>query len=173
MKINLTIRWIAIGIIWSVVLFLTVWNMNKIDRIVAETEKEEVFRMDDIFWNYNSGNISKVLRQRDALTLPIDSVKLGLLSIENNLTALISKYHFNELQFESLPEQTDAVGIPITLSFEGSFEGILPWLNALENDLPYLPVRHLKITADPFSKQSKFQVWLNFRYKIKNLDNGA
>ncbi|MBU0987875.1 MAG: hypothetical protein KKH68_11555 [Proteobacteria bacterium] len=165
---NLTIRWITIGLIWAGALIATYWNIDKIGLIMTEIEKEEVFRLDDSFWSYNSGNISKVLTKRDSLVLPIESIRLGLLSVENSLMALVSKHHFHEVQFESMPEQTGDVGIPINLYFEGPFKEILPWLSTLEQDFPYLPVRHVKITAIPFSKQSKYQFRLYFRYKLSN-----
>jgi hypothetical protein len=171
MKLNLNIRWIAIGLMWAGTIFFTFWNINKIGLIMTEVEKDEVFRMDDIFWINNSKNISKVLAQRDSLRLPIESTKLGLFSVENSLTALALKHNFGEIQIESTPEQTGEVGIPIKLSFEGPFRGIISWLNALEHDFPYLPVRHAKITADPFSKQAKFQFWISFGYKLSNPAN--
>lgn len=171
MKINLTIRWITIGLIWACLPIFTYWNFNKIGLIMATFEKEEVFRMDDNFWTQNSGNISKLLIKRDSLMLPIESIKLGLLSVENSLAALASKHNFSEVQIESMPEQAGAAGIPINLYFEGPFKEILPWLDALQNYFPYLPVKHVKIMAGPLSKQTKFQFRLYFKYKLSNPEN--
>ena len=171
MKVNLTIRWIIICLIWTGPLILTHWNINTIAIIMAKIEKEEIFQKDNQFWRYNSGNISKVLTKKDSLVLPIESIKLGLLSAENSLTALASKYKFNEVRVESIPGQTGDSGIPLSLYFEGPFEGILPWLKAFQNELSYLQVKHVKIMTDPFSKQAKFQFQLYFRYIIPDSVN--
>ncbi len=171
MKVNLTIRWIVIAVIWAGSLMITYWNINKISLISNEIEKEEVFKMDDIFWNYNSGNIFQILTKRDSLILPVESIKLGLLTVQNKLTRLAEKYDFNEIQIENNPEQTGGPGIPIKIHFEGPFKGILPWLSTMENDFPYLPVKHIKITADPVSKRAIFQIWLYLRYKFSDPDS--
>lgn len=171
MKANLTIRWIIICLIWACPLILTHWNINKIAITMAEIEKEEIFRLDDLFWQNNSGNISNVLTKKDFLALPVGSINFGLLSVENSLKALASKHNFNEIQVESVPGQTSSSSTPLTLYFEGPFKGILPWLKTLQNELPYLMIRHVKITTDPFSKQAKFQLQLYFRYIINDSVN--
>jgi len=173
MKANLTTRWIIIGLIWTCALILTYWNITKISLTLAEMEKEEIFRQDDLFWKYNSENIAIVLEKRDSFVLPIESIKFGLLSVENSLISLASKYKFNAVQVESVPGQTGDSSIMLSLYFEGPFEGILSWLETLQNELPYLPVRRLKITTDPFSKQAKFQLQLYFRYNILDSINPA
>ncbi len=173
MKVNLTIRWIIIAVIWTGSLMLTYWNVNKISRISIEIEKEEVFKMDDLFWNYNSGNISQILTKRDSLILPVESIRLGLLTVRNKLTRMTTKYDFNEIQIENNPEQTGGPGIPIKIQFEGPFKSILPWLNALKIDFPYLVAKHVKITADPVSEQAIFQIWLYLRYKFSDSENAT
>jgi hypothetical protein len=171
MKVNLTVRWIVIAVIWTGSLMLTYWNINKISLISNEIEKEEAFKMDDIFWNYNSGNISQILTKRDSLILPVESKRLGLLTVESKLIRLAKKYGFNEIQIENYPEQTGDLGIPIKIYFEGPFKSILPWLSTMENYFPYLPAKHIKITANPVSKRAIFQTWLYLRYKFSDSGN--
>ncbi len=173
MKVNLTLRWIIIAAIWSGTLMLTYWNAYKISLIANQIAKEEVFKMDDIFWSYNSGNISQILTKKDSLILPVESIRLGLLTVENKLTRLAKKYNFNEILIENAPEQTGGHGIPIKIQFEGPFKGIFPWLSTLEKVFPYLPVKHVKITADPVSKSAIFQIWLHLRYKFPDPDNAT
>jgi hypothetical protein len=171
MKANLKTRWIIICLIWACPLILTHWNINKIAVTMAEIEKENIFHLDDLFWKNNSENISKVLAKRDSLALPIESINFGLLSVENSLKALASKHKFNEVRLESVPGQTSDSSTPLTLYFEGPFQEILPWLKTLQNELPYLMIRHVKITTDPFSKRSKFQLQFYFRYIINDSAN--
>jgi hypothetical protein len=166
MKDNLKKGWVIVCLIWACAPILTYYNIYKINIALAEIEKEEIFRLDNQFWKYNSDNINNVLARKEALELPVDSEKLGLLSIENHLTALILKHKFNNIELESMPAQAGGSGIPINLYFEGRFEGILPWLHTLQNEHPYLQVKHLKLSLDPFSTRASFKFRLYFRYMI-------
>lgn len=171
MKTNLTLRWIIICLIWTGAVALTLWNNNRIAVIMTEIEKQEIFQKDNQFWQYNAENISKLLAKKDSLVLPIESIKLGLLSVENSLTLLALKYRFSEVRMENIPGKTDDSGMLLRLYFEGSFEGILSWIETLQNELPYLSVKNVSIKTDPFSKQAMFQFQLNFRYRIHNSVN--
>ena len=170
MNINLSTRWIIIGFIWSCVLILTYYNITKINVVLNEFEKEEVLRMDDIFWRRNSQNVTKLLRLKESFVLPVDSTKLGLLSVENSLISLASRHDLKEIIVESHPEQSNETGVPIDLYFKGSFNNILPWLESFEKDYPYLIVKHVKITEDPLVNRSVFKISLYFRYKLPDSD---
>jgi hypothetical protein len=171
MRDNLKKGWVIVCLIWACAPILTYWNIYKINHTLAAIEKEEIFRLDNQFWKYNSDNISKVSARKEALVLPVDSEKLGLLAVEDRLTVLISKYKFKSIELESIPPQTGDDGTHINLYFEGPFKGILPWLGALQNEHPYLQVKHLKITTGPFSKRASFKFRLFFRYMVPNPAN--
>lgn len=171
MRDNLKKGWVIVCLIWACAPILTYWNFNKINIALAEIEREEVFRLDNQFWEYNSDNISEVSAKKEALILAVDSQKLGLLAVEDRLTALISKNKFKGIELESTPAQTGEDGIHINLNFEGPFKGILPWLHAMQNEHPYLQVRHVKITTDPFSTRASFKFRLYFRYMVPDPAN--
>jgi hypothetical protein len=166
MKRNLIIRWIIVCLAWAGVLFLTNWNSDSIAVIIQNEEKEEIFRMDALFWQYNAGKISEILARQETLILPVESLKLGLLKVEKQLTTLVGRYKFKEQLIESIPGEAERSGIPVRVNFEGAFDGIVPFLESLEKVCPYLPVRGVKVTTDPFSKIAKFQLQLFFRYRI-------
>jgi hypothetical protein len=165
MKRNLIIRWIAVCFIWLGALFLTSWNADTIAVIIQNAEKEEIYRMDARFWQYNAGKISEILARQETLILPIESLKLGLLKVEKQLTALLDRYKFEEQLIESLPGEAESSGIPVRVNFEGAVDGIAPFLESLGKAYPYLPIRSMKVTTDPFSKIAKFQLQLFFRYR--------
>jgi hypothetical protein len=171
MNDNLKKGWIIVCLIWACAPILTYWNIYRINIALANIEKEEVFRLDNQFWKYNSDNISKVSVKKESLILPVDSERLGLLSIENRLTDLISKYKFSGIELESMPAQTGDEGIPINLYFEGPFEGFFPWLHTLQNEHPYLQVKHLKLRTDPFSTRASFKFRIYFRYMVADPAN--
>lgn len=168
MKSTLTMRWIGVCIIWTAALALSYWNTSAVSDISMVREQEEIYRMDDVFWQYNSGKISRVLPQRDTMILPIESLRLGYLEVESNLQALSRRYRFEDILLEMSPNEATGTGIPIRIYFKGPFTGILPWLESLEKQFPFLPVTQVKITVDPLNEQTRYQVQVFFRYKISS-----
>jgi hypothetical protein len=65
------LTWVIVCLIWACAPILTYWNIYKINHTLAAIEKEEIFRLDNQFWKYNSDNISKVSARKEALVLPV------------------------------------------------------------------------------------------------------
>jgi hypothetical protein len=166
MKSQLTKYWAAVAMVWAVVVALSFWNTSQISIILKDIELNEIYRMDDLFWQFNSGKISKVLPQRDSMILPIESLKLGYLVIEDNLRALIEQHDFDEVLLEMSPSEFNGQGVPIRVYFRGPFERILPWLEALEKTFPYLAINQMKIFTDAVNQITRYQIDLFFRYRI-------
>lgn len=166
MKSNLTMRWIGVCVVWVAAIALSYWNMNAVSAIIMDMEQEEIYRMDDVFWQYNSGKISQVLPQKDIMIRPIDSLRLGFLEVESNLETLSRQHQFEDILVEMSPNDATGNGIPIRVSFKGPFGGILPWLKDLEAQFPFLPVTQVKVTVDPINGQTRYQIIVFFRYDI-------
>ena len=166
MKSHLTKYWIAVVMVWAVAVTLSFWNTSQISTILKDIELNEIYRMDDLFWQFNSGKISKVLPQRNSMILPIESLKLGYLVIEDSLRALIDPHDFEDVLLEMSPSEFTGEGVPIRVYFKGPFERILPWLAALENTFPYLTINQMKIFTDAVNQISRYQIDLFFRYRI-------
>ncbi|MFH1982181.1 MAG: hypothetical protein ABIL58_10060 [Pseudomonadota bacterium] len=173
MTSNLTTRWVIVCAVWAAALAFSYWNTNEISVIMMDIEQEEIYRMDDLFWQYNSGKISKILPKMDTMVRPIESLKLGYLVIENNLTDLAQRHHFTDILVEMSPTESVGSGIPIWIYFKGSFTGILPWLKAIEENFPYLPISQVKITTDPINRETRYQIQLILRYRISSEPNQA
>ncbi len=166
MKSKLTKYWAAVAMVWAVAVALSFWNTSQVSTILKDIELNEIHRMDDLFWQFNSGKISKVLPQRDSMILPIESLKLGYLVIEDNLRALIEQHDFEEVLLEMSPSEFNGQGVPIRVYFRGPFERILPWLEALEKTFPYLAINQMKIFTDAVNQITRYQIDLFFRYRI-------
>jgi len=159
-------RWIIVGIVWLGALFFTFWNSNKIEQILEAQKNKEILLRDRQFWKHNTENISNILEKGKSAFQHIESVKLGLLSVENKFISLAMDRGLTEARMEALPDQGSEYGTPIDFSFRGPFSGTMAWLNAFEKDFPYLQVRNLKILIDPLTRQVNFSISIYYRYKL-------
>ncbi len=162
---NLKNRWVIVGLIWLGALALTCWNSNKIEKIILAREKAEIQVKDRIFWKRNSENIKKILKRGESASHHVESVKLGLLSVENQLISLAGKNGLSNVEMDSREDQGNELGIPAHISFQGSFDGAMEWLNACEQDYPFLLIRNLKILIDQVKMKNAFKVSFYYRFK--------
>jgi len=167
-KDNFRKRWIMVGIIWAGVLILTCWNVNKVGTIVYNRIENEIFMKDFQFWKYNAGNISKIMNNKKLICQPVESLKIGLLSVENNLKSLVSKYDFYSLKIDSSISKASYGRMPINLRFQGSFEKVLQWLRAVQDNYPYIPVGRIEISFNQGAKRAEYHILLYYRYEISS-----
>ncbi len=64
MKDKINKRWAVVGLIWAGVIFLTWWNVDTMDRIRSPRERIEISHTEMQFVQYNSENISSVLKKK-------------------------------------------------------------------------------------------------------------
>ena len=166
-------RWIIVGLIWVGVLILTYWNSDEIDLINHAKENEEILLRDRQFWKDNAENISGILKKGELAFHRVESVKLGLLSVKNQMISLATKNGLTDVKMDGQPDKGDESGIPVELSFKGSFEGAMAWLDVFEQDYPYLKAKSLKIVIDQSNKQTEFDLSFYYRYKTSFPENGT
>ena len=167
-KDNFRKRWIIVGIIWAGVLILTCWNVNKVGPIVYNRIEDDIFMKDSQFWKYNAKNISKIMKNKKLICQPVESLKIGLLSVENNLKSLVSKYDFYGLKIDSSIVKASDGRMPINLVFYGSFEKVLQWLRAVQDNYPYIPVGRIEILFNQGAKRAEYHILLYYRYEISS-----
>jgi hypothetical protein len=159
-------RWVILSIVWAVALMLTYWNVGKIDAIVRDIKVNEIFRQDKRFWEYNSKNISSILKKKKLLSQPVESLKIGLLSVENELKILAAKYNLSTLKLKSYSNKAARGKVPLEIFFMGTFDAALKWLRDVQNNYTYLPVRKVEISIDRAAGRVQFKVALNYRYEL-------
>ena len=168
MKDKIKERWIVVGLIWAVVIFITCWNINTMDSVGGPGEKIEISRSERQFLKYNSKNISKVLEKRALFQQPVGSLKLGVLSVENQLKVLVAKYDLKEFRTECRPGKTNQGSMPVMLSFQGSFNRAMKLLGVFQKDYPYLLIKQVKITPHQADHRATFQILFNYRYRVSS-----
>ena len=76
-------KWILTGFLWSAVVLITLYNASEIKRLKLAREEMETLRMDEQFWQQHSESIAGISAEGNRLFLDIESVDLGLLTIDN------------------------------------------------------------------------------------------
>ncbi len=164
-------RWIVVGAIWVGTLIFTFVNNVTIGRIISEREKDEILQKDQVFWNRNADNIKKILKKWKSAFHHVDSLKLGLLAVENHIIDLAGKHGIADVKMESQPEQGAEFGVPAEVSLKGTVAGNMAWLRDFENDCHFLPIRKLILKIDQTKPEAELKAYFDYRYKIAGVDN--
>jgi hypothetical protein len=166
MKDKINKRWAVVGLIWAGVIFLTWWNVDTMDTTRSPRERIEISHTEMQFVQYNSENISSVLKKRTFFCQPVESLKLGCLSVESQLRSLATEYDLKEFKTEYQPSEDNQGSMPIKLSFQGPFERSLKLLGVLQKDYPYLLIKQVEMVPYELENKIKFQIFCNYRYRI-------
>jgi hypothetical protein len=166
-------RWVMVGVIWAAVIIVHLWNIEAIDQIRTSRDQREIYLMDNRFWQDNADQITQIMQQYANLTQSIDSFKLGLLNLENNLKARALGLGLEQVEFINQPETAQEGTMPARLFFQGSFKDALLWLDLLQKDFAYVQIRNIKIVLDPAATQAKFQVSILYRYRLAPTEGAA
>ncbi len=159
-------RWTIVCVVWIGALILTFVNNIQIDHIIVAREKAEILQKDQIFWNKNAENINNILKKWESAFQHVESLKLGLLSVENQLVALAGQKGLANVKISTRSDQGTEMGVPADISFKGPFNGAMKWLNTLEKDYPFLPLQRLAIKVDDAETKSEFNASFYYRYQI-------
>jgi hypothetical protein len=166
-------RWIMVGLVWAVVLMIDFWNIEKIDQVREVRAQREIFLRDQQFWNNNAENISQILQRYSSFTQSVESLKLGLLQLENNLKASALSLGLKEVKYISQTEMAGEGIVPIKMVFTGTFKAASQWLDKLQKDLPCVYIQNIKVSLDPLAEQAKFQISINYRYNLSLAESAA
>lgn len=165
-------KWILTGILWSAVVLITLYNASEIKRLKIAREEMETLRMDEQFWQQHSESISGISAEGNRLFLDVESVDLGLLTIDNRIKKLSSDRHLPPITLNRQAITASDGQMPVDISFTGSFTDAFRWFQSLNKEMPFLKAVDLKISIDPVSNKAVTNGSFSFRYKIAH-GNGA
>ncbi len=166
-------RWVAVGIIWVLVLAVNYWNISEMYRIREAREKKVFLTMDEQFLRAHSREIAESLKKREAFFHSAEALSLGLLTVENELEALAARYELTGVEVKSLLDQDSGGSIPVVFSCEGSLKRMVECLQVLRRDCAYMPVTKVTISIEGRGAPAKCEVRLNYRYRIVRPENQA
>jgi len=164
MKNRLARTWIAIGIIWAGSLVLTYINSQTIQQIKSHQAFTESIRMDEAFLKQNFEKITQVINQRTAMHKPIDSLQIELLSLKNILQARADDQGLSGFQMERDPTTLLGDRVVLNLQVNGSYRKLIYWLQGLENEIPYLVVKQVRMLENKDVKGYAFFIKMDFRF---------
>lgn len=163
-------KWILTGFLWSAVVLITLYNASEIRRLKIAGEEMETLRMDERFWQQHSESISGISAEGNRLFLDIESVDLGILTINNLIKKLSSDLRLPPITLNRQPITASDGQAPVDISFTGSFADAFRWFQSLNKEMPFLKAVDLKISIDPVSNKAVTNGSFFFRYKIAHGD---
>jgi len=163
-------KWILTAFIWSAVVLITLYNSSEIKRLKLAREEMETLRMDEQFWQQHSESTAGISAEGNRLFLDIESVDLGLLTIDNRIKKLSSDRHLPPVTLNRQPASASEGQMPVDISFTGSFTDAFRWFQALNREMPFLKAIDLRISIDPVSNKAVTNGSFFFRYRIANGD---
>jgi hypothetical protein len=162
----LTRKWIAIAIIWAGILIITLMNTQTIGQIRHVLTSAEILEKDEAFLRSKFDIIAQDLRQYAALSKPIDSLQIELLSLENQLRSLAQKENLIDFDMVSdiTAQQDNRISLEINLV--GDFKDILFWLTAVDKGMTYLRITDIHMAKKLDAEAYAYSVKLDFRFKL-------
>jgi hypothetical protein len=157
--------WIAAALIWLIAIGLTGWNLSTMDAVALKRDQNERMRKEMIFHRQYISKLEAVRQTADTFFLPVDSVKLGFLSIQSRLQALSAVFGLENVKIARQVGPASDAQLPITVSFEGAFEGALQFLSALR-EYPYLPITHTQIKVIAGRGEAAVEIDLLFQFRL-------
>lgn len=173
MKNRLARNWIAVSIIWVGALIMTYLNTHAIKQIRDNQTSIESMRMDDVFMKNNVEKITRVIKQRAGLFKTIDSLQIEILTLRDMLGSSAKEKGLTEFQLTSDPTTMRGDRITFELQALGKYRDMVFWLQALENEVPYLLVTNVQVEQNRDGNGYRFNVKVDFRFTITSSEMDA
>lgn len=159
-------RWLAVSVIWSLVLVLTGWNIHLVDQIQTDRRNKESMQMDLRFLNANQTAIQELRLQKSQLTHLVTSNDLGFLVVENNLNRLSLQFGLTKLSVETEKNESQIDVMPITTVVSGPVPAVAGWLTAVEDAHPYLVITRMELVYEPATRTGRLQAMFNYHFTL-------
>lgn len=161
---RLKYRWLAVGLVWALVLGLTGWNIHHIDRIQTDRRHLETMQMDIRFLQAKADAIQEVHRQKARLTHRVTSDDLGFLDVENNLKRLSWDLGLDKLSVKSDARTVPGNVMTITSVAVGTVPAMAGWLTAVEDAYPYLVISRMDLIYEPGNRTGRLQATFDYHF---------
>lgn len=159
-------RWLAVSVIWGVVLAMTGWNIHLVNKVQSRRQDMETMQMDLRFLKARQAKIREVHLQRSRLSHPVKSVGLGFLVVENNLKRLSWDFGLEKLRVEADNNSQVANKTPISIAAMGPVPAVVGWLTAVEDAYPYLVIERMDMAYDAAKRSCRLQATFTYRFTL-------
>ncbi len=166
MKTRLGKKWLAVGVIWGVVLALTGWNTLLVNQVQSRRQELGTLNMDLNFLKSRQTGIQEVHRQQSSLTHLVKSFGLGFLVVENGLKRLSWDFGLRQMQVEANENSQDTRSASLSIVAAGPVPAIVGWIAAVEDAYPYLVIERMDISYEHRKRTGRLQAVFNYRYAL-------
>lgn len=157
-------RWVAVSLIWAIVLVLSGWNMYRINMIQTDRRNLATLQMDQRFLKANTETIEEIRLQQSHLTHSVTSADLGFLVVENNLKRLSWRFGLQTLSVKADSNPPSSNQMAITTVAQGSVPAVAKWLTAVEDAYPYLVIRQMRLTYEAGTQTGRLQATFDYHF---------
>ena len=173
MKGGIKKRWGVVAVIWVSCILLSGWNVKKIHALRMQREKTALLERRERFLKRNHREISRILKRKDALYQPVDSLKMGVVAIEDTLTRLAGNNGLGEVTIKYAEDPSDGTPLRIQFSCAGPLKGMVKFLNLLDSGAyPFLTVSEMNLRLDESGLRGTFAIVLHYRYRLSASNKG-
>ena len=162
-------KWLLALFVWGGCLFICFLNAATVNSILESREKKEILQKDIAFWKQNEANISGVIERQRLLSHNIESLKLGLLFLDDTFNKLAADYNLSELKMEMDTKQSIDGSMPVKTSFKSSLKNGLDTINKIQTEYVFIPFRSVKIEEENQEKYVKFNLLLDYKYCLTGM----
>jgi hypothetical protein len=146
-------------------------NSNIINSILEAREKREILKKDTAFWRENTENINIVMEQEKLLTHNIESLRLGIVFLDDIFSRLGVIFNLAELKVEMDANQSTGDRLPVRLTFKSSFKDGLGVIKKLQSDYTFLYLKRIKLEQGLSGKPAVCEILLDYRYRVIDIQS--
>lgn len=159
-------RWLAVSVIWGVVLAITGWNIHLVNHVQSRRQDMETMQMDLRFIEAHQPAIREVRLHKSRLSHPVKSVGLGFLVVENNLKRLSWDFGLQQLRVETDNNPQVSNRKPISISATGTVPAVAGWITAVEEAYPYLVIERMEMAYDAATRSCQLQATFTYQFTL-------
>lgn len=169
MKPGIKIKWLLLLIIWSGCFLLCYFNADTINSILVSREKREILQKDMVFWKRNTDKISGVIEQQRLLRHEIESLKMGIVFLDDTFSRLAADLKLTELKVDMDSRQAEGGSMPVRTSFKCTLKNGLDAIQKIQEEYHFIPFRSVKIAEGNTGESAKFDILLDYKYHLKDI----
>jgi len=173
MKDQLQNRWMVVCLIWAGVFCLLYWNGRLMTDIHRNRTHAQYAKADKRFLDSHGVEIAQLIKKKEAFQHTVASLKFGLLIVEDQLSTLMARYALYDVKINMQPDQQKSDSVPIQLTFKGSIDNTLQYLDTLQKKFPYFLVDKAELRLDKSRQEITFTILLTYRYKVASTGDAA
>jgi hypothetical protein len=166
MNNSIKYKWLLLTAIWALCLIFCYMNVERVNSILDARERKAILEKDTLFWKQNTGNIKIVTEQEKNLTHEIESLKLGIVFLDDTFNRLGVDHNLTELKVEMDTKLAQDNIMPVNISFKGTLKEGLEVIKKLQTEHTFLSFKRLRMEQGLTGKLLEFEILIDYRYRI-------